>query len=463
MNNLDKPDEDALSAAARSYSLNGFIKVSNIFSNAEVNAITELYDEQHKSAGHYISSNNELRIPPIGSLLENSPELTELIFRKVDLFNTLKAAAGSDVQFAGSDAVHVYNDSIGIHRDTFYEFDFPKVLIFLSDAPTKARFANREEQSHGGAFMVMPGTHMADDKYAAISSTLCNWPYDRDEYYAYSNPNFKFVGAGGGQFDHRKVLTQERRNRDKYTAFTKLSFRKGDVVIFSTRALHALYPLFELDSTGHSADSHQSRGQKAPSKPCYEPIKLLGVLFIEGFSKRYGKTIENAISHEESNLGTLVDYASTVYNLRLYNTIVDHRESPTEAIANVSQKEMGLNRNVLYIGNDIAREEVERCNLIHRFYSRHARLIDNSAGRDAKEIHDKFLRVLRNHDEVNAQIARKIEENVARIVANQNHDNRTSLQSITRKEWKGPAKYLPMINNERIYLAYKRLARIFRL
>ncbi len=126
--------------ATLAYDLFGYLKITNIFTRSEIKEITDVYDQFHEDIKKIQIPNEEARIPPTGSLLENNPKLIESIFSKSELMNTLRQVAGQDVQFAGSDSVHVYNDSIGIHRDTFYQFDFPKILVFLSDSSTNIRF-----------------------------------------------------------------------------------------------------------------------------------------------------------------------------------------------------------------------------------------------------------------------------------------------------------------------------------
>lgn len=465
MNTENHPEQDqALRAAARAYALNGYIKLTNLFSRSEVQAITRIYDDYHSSIER-ITSNGESRIPPTGSLLENSPELTELIFAKSELLNVVRAATGADVQFAGSDAVHVYNDSIGIHRDTFYKYDFPKILIFLSDTPTKAKFTDPIERRHAGAFMVMPGTHTLKNQYTALSSRLCNWPYEKSEEYSEINPNFTLVQSEAGATLASRKLEQQKQNRNKYSAFTKINFRKGDVVLFSTRILHALYPLFDTpDKAGQkpavATNLKNSKLTDKKARPCYNPLKLLGILLIEGYSVQNGILLENAIKTIESNgakISTqLADYIATVYNLRLYNTIVDHSAAADQAISQVSGRAMGLNRNLTKIDNPEARAAVARHNLIHALYEKQAELIDEAAGLNADAIHTKFLKQLRHHS---SEIQLQDQRIQATLNALADEQPRLESQHQTlHTSWRGVARYLPLIQNERMYLFYKKLA-----
>lgn len=456
MTSSDPVGNEALASAARSYALNGYIKLANIFSRAEIMAITDIYDRFHGSVGHVCDINDEPRVPPTGSLLEENPQLTELIFAKTELFNVVRAATGADVQFAGSDAVHVYNDSIGTHRDTFYKYDFPKVLIFLSDTPVKSKFSDPIEQRHGGAFMVMPGTHALNDFYTARSSRLCNWPYEQSINYSFTSPSFTLVTAGAESPTGLK-LEQQRQNRNKYGAFAKITFQKGDVVLFSTRALHALYPLFDPPTK----QENRSRKRHVKSKPHSigpAPLKLLGLLFIEGYSQHNSQSLEEAINSSEHNKD-LVEYISTVYNLRLYNTIVDHGELAKAAIARVSGRAMGLNRSIDSILDPETRSAVARHNMIHAYYEKHSRPIDEAAGRSKEEIHARFLTYLKRHDDIISEEDERINATLE-ILAKEQPCLGGIDQSIKPK-WKGLARMLPFIQNERVYLFYKKLARQF--
>lgn len=468
MNTENHPGQDqALTAAARAYALHGYIKLTNLFTRSEVEAITSIYDDYHASIARTVI-NGESRIPPTGSLLENSPELTELIFSKTELLNVVRAATGADVQFAGSDAVHVYNDSIGIHRDTFYQYDFPKILVFLSDTPSKARFSDPIERKHAGAFMVMPGTHTLHDQYTAESSRLCHWPYEKSEVYEEINPNFTLVETEKGKTNSSRKLDQQRQNRDKYSAFTKINFRRGDVVLFSTRILHALYPLFDTPKKPKQKSviaykTLRSQSTARADRPSYSPLKLLGILLIEGYSVQNSELLENAIKNAKASKAftnnKLLEYIATVYNLRLYNTIVDHSVATNQAIIKASGRAMGLNRSLDKISNVEAKKAVIRHNLIHAFYEKYSQQIDAVAGSNAEEIHTKFLKHLRHHDSRIKLKNERIKSNL-RILAEE-HPELSEPKPKHQKNWRGVAKYLPLIQNERIYLFYKKIASYF--
>ena len=429
--------------ATLAYDLFGYLKITNIFTRSEIKEINNVYDQFHQDIKKIQIPNEEARIPPSGSLLENNPKLIESIFSKPELMNILKQVAGQDVQFAGSDSVHVYNDSIGIHRDTFYQFDFPKILIFLSDSSTNIRFRDSLEKQHGGNFLVLPGSHVINDLYTSRSSRLCHWPYTKSEQFSKITPTFTFgEGKRTSTNIDEKQLIQCMQNKDKYHAFSKIQFKKGDVVIFSTRALHALYPLFQ-------DDLHYSRK--------YSPLKLLGILFIEGYSKQHDEPLEEALTRGVDNK-ELINYISTVYNLRLYNTITDHGKEAKQAITNVSGRAMGLNRMINQLNNPKSKKEVFKTNLIHDFYSSNASEIDKAAGTSKETIDGFFLKFNKQAEESldieMKHVRRELFESVQ--VTSSSKDN-----VIDEKEWQGIAKYLPMINNERIYLFYKMVAKLF--
>ena len=446
---------DHLVSAARAYTLNGYIKISGMFSQGEIDKITNMYDKLHDYTEKPDSESKEKRIPPTGSLLEKDSELTELIFAKDELFQALRSIAGRDVQFAGSDAVHVYNDSIGIHRDTFYKFDFPKVLIFLSDCPRNTNFTDPIEKHLGGSFMVLPGSHNINDEYSARSSRLCNWPYNSFEHYSFISPTFTLGESNTLDGQPGRQLLQCHEIRDKYHAFAKIAFKKGDIVVFSTRALHALYPLFKDQSTMKHIDIFDRYSRRKN-----KPLKLLGLLFIEGFSNHFEKSLAEASSEIDGNK-SLIDYISTVYNLRLYNTTTDHAWDASNAINQVSGLPMGLNRHLNIIKSTQAIANIERHNLIHKIYEHSHEKVDEAAGRNKIEIDNKFLATINYHAEIINSENAKIEKNLYELSRDPAADAWNG-PSKTNKKWSGFAKYLPFIENESYYLFYKRISKFLK-
>ena len=76
--------------AALAYDLFGYLKITNIFTRSEIKEITNVYDQFHQDIKKIQIPNEEARIPPTGSLLENNPKLIESIFSKSELMNTLR-------------------------------------------------------------------------------------------------------------------------------------------------------------------------------------------------------------------------------------------------------------------------------------------------------------------------------------------------------------------------------------
>jgi len=449
--------EQVLSSAARAYALNGYIKITGLFSQAEIEYITSMYDAFHEATEAVSPKDPKQRIGPTGSLLEENSALAEIIFGKNELLNALHAVAGHDVQFAGSDAVHVYNDSIGIHRDTYYKYDFPKVLVFLSDSPVKASFNNPLEQRYGGAFMVLPGTHNIRDNFAARSSQLCHWPYDRFEHYSFTTPTFMLGEAESKDGGPAQQLLQCHENRDKYHAFAKITFKKGDIVIFSTRALHALYPLFQERS--HPRINPQEAANRANISSSYKPLKLLGILFIEGFSNHFKTSLSEALEVKPESNPDLLDYISTVYNLRLYNTTTDHARDASETINKVSGLPMGLNRGLSSIQSGMAQSNIKKHNLIHNYYEANHDAIDKLAGKNKKEIDGRFLSIIEDHKVIIKAEETKISRNLSAIRDASQDDSNVIWSSMPGNAWPGIAKYLPFVENESIYLFYKKIQR----
>ena len=184
---------------------------------------------------------------------------------------------------------------------------------------------------------------------------------------------------------------------------------------------------------------------------------LLGILFIEGYSKQHDETLGEALKRGVDNK-ELINYISTVYNLRLYNTTTDHSKEAQQAIKNVSGRAMGLNRMINQLNNPTSKEAVCKANLIHDFYSNNASEIDKAAGTSKETINEFFLKLNKQAQESldietkhgprefleSAQVTSSQKDNVAE-----------------EKEWQGIAKYLPMINNERVYLFYKMVVKLF--
>ena len=217
----------------------------------------------------------------------------------------------------------------------------------------------------------------------------------------------------------------------------KIRFQKGDVVIFSTRALHALYPLFKEESNRRN----------------YSPLKLLGVLFMEGYSRKNEHLLKHAINNINED-DKLIKYASYIYNLRLYNTTVDHQHDASNAIKNISGLPMGLNRDLELIQASNVRDRIQQHNLIHDFYKKHYQEIDAISGKDQHQINDIFLNSIQNHTILLSREGKKLSKAIKQINTNQPIPKGGDLKN---KDWDGLAKFLPMINNEDFYLFYKRV------
>ena len=118
---------------------------------------------------------------------------------------------------------------------------------------------------------------------------------------------------------------------------------------------------------------------------------------------------------------------------------------------------MGLNRGLSSIQSDRARANIKKCNLIHSYYEKNHEAIDKSAGECKEEIDNRFLSIIKNHEGLIKTEEAQLNRNLTQIRAEYPKDFDATLPFIQNKTWSGMTKYLPFVENESIYLLYKKM------
>lgn len=271
----------------------GFAKITNIFEGWQIDSLENAFDKFYETRLGISPESTTQRLPLLGAALEDI-SIARTIAASPYLMSSLRSIAGENCQYVGSDVQLVYDDSIGVHRDTHYDYDMVKILIFLSDSSpgvTNLSPGYRLATSAGG-FAVLSGSHVPGSRFSALASQLSDWP--RDELSVRADLTTEYLR---GDLRSNEDFLYPIHNYDtRYQGFSHIPFQRGDVVIFSTRAFHALLPT-------HSNYSS----------------KLLGLLFLEDFEKASGRPLETSI-HKMSREEKL--YITLPYNLRLADNII---------------------------------------------------------------------------------------------------------------------------------------------
>ena len=226
---------------ANSYDNNSYILLKNVFDPEDIEILTKEYDEYYKINNRSKIDDRAVSQPLTGPV-EFYPPIREIIERKSRLFESIGDILGKNFNFFGSETIQVYNDTHGPHRDYLYPHDVLKALICLTGRYDEE---DREESIDDvynikldGSFMVLPGSHHIVGRQAYLHQRRTKWPSDElSQYQELTN----FVHFGDVKPDQSYHYPNENP-RGRYVGFDDIPFEKGDVLLFSTRAIHALYP-----------------------------------------------------------------------------------------------------------------------------------------------------------------------------------------------------------------------------
>jgi hypothetical protein len=292
------------------YDLYGYVKLKNSLEPWQVDALEDGFNRiyEQKIGVHPDAASDPL--PPIGKGCESDMYYMKAFASATLIHNAIKAISGQNCQFLAADILCVYDDSIGPHRDLLYEFDTPKALIFLSDCDSgritvPETYAFRHLQ---GSFAVLPGSHLPCSRFNALASQLSDWPDPNDSARIDITPSFLL----GDRKSNGDTLYPIFDYDNRYQGYSLIPFRRGDVVIFSTRSLHALLP---------TLSAHVS--------------KLGSFVFVEDFAKATGQEFDfhkpiDLLSDQEFR------YASLPYNSRINDLLM--RDADLEQSLRETQK-----------------------------------------------------------------------------------------------------------------------------
>jgi hypothetical protein len=168
-----------------------------------------------------------------------------------------------------------------------------------------------------------------------LSSQLSDWP--RQELSVRSDLTTEY--HRGDIHSNHEFLYPVHTYDTRYQGFSHIPFRRGDVVIFSTRAFHALLP---------THTDHYS--------------KLLGLLFIEDFEKSTGRKLNAQV---EDMTFDEKEYVTLPFNLRLADNIIkgDDYQTAYKSFANYP---MGL-QEILASGDPLLAKAFSQHTSIYQF------------------------------------------------------------------------------------------------
>jgi hypothetical protein len=295
------------------YDLYGFVKLTNALEESQVDALEEGFDRIYKAQiGRYPGESDE-PLPPLAKGLHKDWDYMKAFASARHVIRALHAVAGSDCVYIGADILCVYDGSIGPHRDTLYRFDLPKVLIFLSDCNelSGVHFNADSRSLEAGAFAVLSGSHFPSSDFSVLSSQLSAWPFKEPVQSEDVSPHFR--RSSSERCDD--CFMSESDWKSKYQGYSIIPFKRGDVVIFSSRALHGLLP---TNSAFFS--------------------KLAAFLFLEGYRKGAGTCFKADSVQGMSDLE--VEYASMPYSIRVGDLLI--RDADIERIREIDRKPMGI-------------------------------------------------------------------------------------------------------------------------
>ena len=350
----------------RAYDLYGFIKLANIFEDWQIEALENSFNKFYEKKTGVNPDHSDERLPALGQILEDPDvcsEVGKIIASNPWLMTSLRAVAGENCQYLGSDVLLVYDDSIGVHRDTYYDYDAVKVLVFLSDCSPTTHGVDTHFRlnTSAGGFAVLSGSHLPGSRYSTLASQISDWP--RPEVSVRCDLTSEY--HRGDVYQEGEFLYPVRTYDTRYQAFSHIPFKKGDVVIFSTRAFHALLPTHSK----HAA-------------------KLLGLLFIEDFEKASGRPLSDSVEKIKEDEK---EYRTIPYNLRLADCLIKGASYETAFQALINQP-MGLVE--LLSTND---------QILNKAFDRHVAIYKNADG-DA-------LDIVREHQPSKEEVLKIFERN----------------------------------------------------
>tara|TARA_Y100000389_G_scaffold31109_1_gene26319 strand:+ start:1752 stop:2999 length:1248 start_codon:yes stop_codon:yes gene_type:complete len=251
---------------ANSYDNNSYILLKNVFDPEDIELLIKEYDEYYKINNRSKTDDKAVSQPLTGPV-EFHPPIREIIERKTRLFESIGDILGKSFNFFGSETIQVHNDTHGPHRDYLYSHDVLKALICLTGRYDEADCEENIDDVYNvkldGSFMVLPGSHHIVGRQSYLHQRRTKWPSDDlSQYKELTN----FVHFGDLK-SNKSYHYPNEDPRGRYVGFDDIPFEKGDVLLFSTRAIHALFPQ-KKDFMMH----------------------FIGMLFIEDFLQGYTKS-----------------------------------------------------------------------------------------------------------------------------------------------------------------------------
>ena len=327
------------------YNSNSGVIIENLFSEEEIDDLMSLY-QNYYDANLRSCVDAEASISPLTGPLENFEGFADIVSRKERLFECLEDILGKGYQFIGSETINVGNDTHGPHRDYCYKHDVAKILICLNNRMPEVdgvqQGRNIFDDAIDGSFLVFPGSHNFEKNGFGYSQIQTSWPPELNSCYK-DTPDRIHLGDLKSNGDYYYPYEDAKA---RYTNFNQLNFKKGDVIVFSTRAVHALYP---------QRESHM--------------MHFLGLLFVEDFNQGYNKLatrytlIEKLISWLTfEKLKEFLLYVCLPANSEIIGQIMREKKYP------IIPKPKGIQRTEI-INNPTVYSKFNNIQIMHKIYS----------------------------------------------------------------------------------------------
>jgi hypothetical protein len=175
--------------------------------------IEDLFDEASENLQGYSLRQGKRGLTPVQAGVERYPALAAALVNLGILKVADMVFGKNGYLFYGSD-LSAFSTSSNWHRDSYSDIITWKIAIYLSGSYDT-------DQN----FLYVPGSHHVDDQYSRSLGRACKWPL-----------------SSGMTLDHLRCSVDINGNEgeDAMLAAAQFRIRRGDVIVFDNRGLHAV-------------------------------------------------------------------------------------------------------------------------------------------------------------------------------------------------------------------------------
>lgn len=208
----------------------GFLRLKAVFSAQEIKVFKRIFDSiyeasfKRKMTTILVESILRKKTYMLPSFADGNTDLLD-IFIKKKLFNIPQQILGSTCQYWGSDGSLFSYNSLW-HRDTATLAGRCKMNIYLNSGGQT-----------GGAFRIIPGSHLVGDAYSNYLGNACAWP--NSPYLGGLNENGVLPATRSPSASY--LTTRLTRSTLEDIPHVRIDFNIGDILLFDDRAIHCVY------------------------------------------------------------------------------------------------------------------------------------------------------------------------------------------------------------------------------